>query len=114
MTEETRKIDIVLYYTRNAMVKPSEPKFEDIQKIHPDLDINSLLDIFSNNLNNYKKNIIRFNDYNDHNITSEFILITEDDNFIENVKKFEKNDFFIEWAKNSINVISETIKNIYK
>jgi len=114
MTEETRKIDIVLYYTRKAVVAPIEPKFENLKNIYPDLDNNSLLDIFSNNIKKYKKNLARFEDYNDDNIISDFVLIAENDNFIAKVKKFEKNAFFIEWNKNSKNLISETIQNIYK
>jgi hypothetical protein len=112
MTEET-KVDIVLYYTRTAIAEPSEPKFDDVKKSYPDIDTDSLLDIFSNKLKNYKKNLAIFENYKDNNVLSEFVLIAEDENFIENVQNFQKNEFFIDWTKNSKNLISETIKKIY-
>ena len=114
MTEHTEIFEIVLCYTRKAVVKPSEPEFEAIQKSNPKLDIDNVLDIYSELKNKYKADLAKYEINKSDVIISDFILILEDENFMKKVKDFEKNNFFIEWEKSSKKIINETIVNILK
>lgn len=103
---EERIVDVVLYYTRKVFVKPS---FESIKNSNPELDTDKLLDIYSEALKKYQKVENYIDD--SKNIISTFVLIPQNENFIENIQKFESNDVFIEWSKNSKELINEILNN---
>lgn len=46
----------------------------------------------------------------ENGIISDFIFVPEDENFLNNVKSFEKNIFFLEWSKVSKKIINEKLK----
>lgn len=46
----------------------------------------------------------------ENTIISDFIFIPEDENFIKNIKEFEKNIFFLDWSKASKNIINQKTK----
>jgi len=59
MTEYTETFELVLYYNRRAVVKPSEPVFEQIQSTNLDLDTDGVLDLYSDLKNKYKVDMKR-------------------------------------------------------
>lgn len=106
--------DIVLYYTRYICTPPIEPNFDDIKKSNPNLSINELLDIFSEHKSNYQKELLNYENNKIDGTSSSFVFFPLDDTFINNVKNFEKNSFFIDWNKRSKDIINETIINLNK
>ena len=108
MTEYTNIFELVLYFNRRAVVKPSEPVFEEIQKSNPSLTTDEILDIYSDLKNKYKEDMKKYEKTKNDSILEDYVRITEDENFIENVKEFEKNTFFVDWLKNSRKLIDET------
>ena len=114
MAEYTEIFELVLYYNRRAVVKPSEPVYEEIQNNNPALDIDTLLDLYSDLKNKYKEDIRKYSKVSNDSIVSDYVRIAEDENFIDSVKTFEKNDFFIEWSKTSKKLIDNTFVKILK
>ena len=96
-----KKFEIVLYYNRLVFVKPS---FDHVKESNTELNTDDILDLYSDLLNKYKEN---------SKITvSSHIFILEDEDFISNVKEFEKNDFFVECENTSNKTIEEIIKKL--
>jgi hypothetical protein len=114
MTEYTNIFELVLYFNRRAVVKPSEPVFEAIQKDNPSLDTDAVLDIYSDLKNKYKEDMKKYEKIKNESTVEDYIRIADDENFIENVKEFEANDFFIDWQKSSKKLIDETFVKILK
>lgn len=114
MTEYTEIFELVLYYNRRAVVKPSELKFDDVQKKNPELNTDELLDIYSNLKNKYKESIIKYEKIKNDSVVSEFVRITEDETFFEKVKEVENKPYFIEWHKTSKKLIDETFVKLLK
>ena len=112
--EINEELDIVLYYTRNLKVSPKEPNFNNIRQENPDFTIDQLLDIYSKLKSKYLEELDIFNSTNTGGTITEFIFFPFNKTFIDNVKKFEKNDFFIEWSSNTKKLITETIIKLSK
>lgn len=112
--EVNEKWDVVLYYTRKINVPPIEPIFEDVKKSNPNLTIDEMLDIFSELKLNYQKELSYYENNKIDGTSSSFVFFPCDETFIDNVKNFEKNNFFIEWAKNSKELIKDTIIKLSK
>lgn len=111
MTEYNENFEIVLYYNRSIISKPIKPSFENVKSSNPKLNTNELLDIYSKLLNKYKEELSRLKQMEDI-IVSSYVFIEEDKNFISNVKKFEENEFFIEWEDDTKKIIKEVILNL--
>ena len=114
MTEYTETFELVLYYNRRAVVKPSEPVFENLQSTNLDLDTDGVLDLYSDLKNKYNADRKVYEKVKNDSIISEYVRIPEDANFIEKVKEIEKEPFFIEWKKNSKRLIDETFVKLLK
>lgn len=114
MTEYTENFELVLYYNRRAVAKPSEPSYEELSIDNINLEMNDLLDLYSNLKKKYNKDVIDYEKNRNDSIISSYVRIPEDDNFIKAVKKFEKNDFFVEWEKTSKKLIDETFVKLLK
>lgn len=110
----TETFELVLYFNRRAVVKPSEPDFETIQKANSTLDMDGVLDIYSDLKNKYNEDMKKYEKIRNDSIVSDYIRIPEDENFIETVKEFEKNNFFVEWQKGSKRLIDETFVKLLK
>jgi len=111
MSENNQTWDIVLYYKRKVADTPSEPSFNSIQTNNPYLTMDELLDLYSESKKNYQEELSKCNveDIANKDTISSFIFFPHDDYFIENVKNFEKNSFFIEWSKHTKNIINDMI-----
>jgi hypothetical protein len=105
MTEYDEIFEIVLYYKRSIIEKPIKPIFKELQLSNPTLNTNDVLDIYSKSLNTYKEELSQLKIMEDKILTG-YVFVKEDENFMSNVKKFEENDFFIEWENDT----KETIK----
>jgi hypothetical protein len=114
MEENNRIFELVLYFTRRVTVKPTEPKFETIKKYNPNLDDDSLLDIFSDLKNKYEKNLEKYEKNKNESTITDFVLIIENEDFYNKIKEFEKNDFFLNWTSNSKRLIDETLVRFTK
>jgi hypothetical protein len=114
MTEYTEKFEIVLYYKRRAVVKPSEPNYNNLQISNPALDTDQLLDLYSDLKNKYKEDMKNYEKVKTDSILEDYVRIPEDEHFIEKVKTFEKNGFFIEWNKTSKKLIDNTFVKMLK
>lgn len=114
MTEYNEIFELVLYYNRRAVVKPHELKFEDIQQDNLNMSVDEQLDLYSKNKEQYKEDLIQYEMVKNDSIVSDYVRITEDEKFIENVKNFEKNDFFIKWNKSSKKLIDVTFVKLLK
>lgn len=114
MTEYTEIFELVLYYNRRAVVKPSEPRFEEIQINNPALETDDLLDIYSDLKNKYKEDMIKYEKTKNDSVVSEFVRIPEDETFFEKVKEIENKSYFIEWHKTSKKLIDETFVKLLK
>jgi hypothetical protein len=112
MTESTSNFDIILYYTRTVTVKPVEPSFSLLMSTNPELSMDELLDIYSALKAKYTKKLTEYEAMKTDSLVSTYTFISEDENFMENVKNFEKNDFFVEWSKESERIINQAIVNI--
>jgi hypothetical protein len=112
--EYTETFELVLYFNRRAVVKPSEPIFESIQKENSTIDMDSALDIYSDLKNKYKIDMIKYERIRNDSVISDYVRIPEDDNFIETIKSFEKEGFFVSWQKGSKRLIDETFVNLLK
>jgi hypothetical protein len=116
MAEYTENFEIVLYYKRRAVVKPSEPNYTELQILNLDLSTDELLDLYSDLKNKYKEDMKKYEKIKDNSVLNDHVRIPEDEHFIEEVRKFEKNGFFIEWSKTSKKLIDNTflkfIKNV--
>ena len=112
MTENNSNFDIILYYTRTVAVKPIEPSFPLLKSTNPELSMDELLDIYSALKVKYNKKLSKYEAVKNDSVVTAYTFITEDENFMENAKKFEKNDFFVEWSKDSEKLINQTIVNI--
>jgi hypothetical protein len=111
MTEYNENFEIVLYYNCSIISKPIKPSFEDVKSSNPKLNTNQILDIYSKLLNKYKEEISQLKQMDDI-IVSSYIFIEEDKNFMSNVKKFEENEFFIEWQDDTKKIIKEVLLNL--
>ncbi|MCK9417135.1 hypothetical protein M0Q97_10815 [Candidatus Dojkabacteria bacterium] len=89
--------DLVLYYCKNS--KTSEPNFEAIKKENPNKSIDEILDIY----NSLKKKYLENSQGN--LIIDTFVVVPDDDNFMNVIKEIEKNNF-IAWNENSLKVIN--------
>jgi hypothetical protein len=89
--------DIVLYYCKNS--KPSEPSFEAIQKENSNKAINDILDMYNEQKRKYSENT------QENSIIDTFVIVPDDDNFMNVVKEIEKNNF-IGWTENSLKIIN--------
>lgn len=114
MTEYTENFELVLYYNRRAVVKPSEPVYEELHENNPALDTDNLLDLYSNLKNKYKIDMKKYAKVSNDSIVSDYIRVPEDEKFIDNVKAFEQNDFFVDWDKNSKKLIDTTFVKLLK
>jgi hypothetical protein len=112
--EYTETFELVLYFNRRAVVTPSEPIFESIQKENSTIDMDSALDIYSDLKNKYKIDMIKYERIRNDSVISDYVRIPEDDNFIETIKSFEKEGFFVSWQKGSKRLIDETFVNLLK
>lgn len=113
MTEYTEVFDIVLYFNRKVFVKPIEPVFTEIQKANPALNIDDILDIYSDLNNKYKEDVYKYDRLENKDIiVTGCALIPEDKNFISNCQKIEADEFFVKWEKKSYDIIKETIKKL--
>jgi len=107
MSEYNVVFDVVLYYTRKEIVKPEEPVFNNIKRENTDSTMDNLLDIYSALIKKYKKDIIEYEKMKNDSTVKDFIIFSEDDFLIENIIKFEKNEFFVDWNENSKRIINE-------
>jgi len=114
MTEYIEDFELVLYYNRRAVVKPFEPVYDELQKNNPALDTDNLLDLYSDLKNKYKEDMKKYAKVCNDSIVSDYVRIPEDKNFIDKVKAFEKNDFFVEWDKSSKKLIDNTFVKLLK
>ena len=114
MTDYTENFEIVLYYKRKAVVKPSEPNYTELQIFNSDLDTDELLDLYSDLKNKYKEDMKKYEKAKNDSILEDHVRIPEDEHFIEKVKNFEKNRFFIEWEKTSKKLIDNTYLKLLK
>jgi len=110
MIEYTEIFDIVLYFNRKVFVKPKKTTFLELQKNNPMLNIDEILDIFSDLNIKYEKDLNSHESLENKDLViSACVLIPEDKNFIKNCKLIEKDSFFIEWTKSSKKLMDETI-----
>lgn len=89
--------DFVLYYCKNS--KPSEPNFEAIKKENPNKSIDEILDIYSSLKRKYSENT------QESSIIDTFVIVPDDDNFMNIIKEIEKNNF-VAWNENSLKIIN--------
>jgi len=100
----------VLYYKRLTVVPPPKPsvvKMVDFNSPSSYDDYDTILDRYNESIRKYKKILNEYEKIKDNSVTNSFVMFYEDENFIKNVKEFEKNEFFIEWDSHS----EEIIKN---
>ena len=95
MIENTTNFDIILYYTRTVAVTPVEPSFALLRSTNAELSMDELLDIYSALKVKYKKKLTEYEKMKKDSFIVSYTFITENEDFMENVKEFEKNDFFI-------------------
>jgi hypothetical protein len=114
MTEYNEIFELVLYFDRRAVSKPNKPSFEDIRNSNPALNYDDLLDIYSEFKNKYKSDMIRYEKIKNDAIVPDFVRISADEEFMEKIKKFEKNNFFIKWDECSQKLINETFMKLTK
>lgn len=114
MSEYTENFELVLYYTRRAVVKPTEPVYNNIQNDNIDFTSDQLLDLYSELKNKFREDMITYEKVKNDSIVSDYVRISEDITFIEKIKEFEKNDFFIGWEKNTKNLINNTFVKLLK
>jgi hypothetical protein len=115
MTDHIEIFDVVLYYNRKVFVKPTEPIFGEIQKSNPVLNVDEVLDIYSDFNNKYKEELKKYEILdNKELIVLACALVPEDEDFIKNCKSIENDKFFVKWDKNSYELIKETIKKLIK
>lgn len=114
MAENTEIFELVLYYNRRAVIKPSEPDYKNLQKNNPALDTDDILDLFNDLSKKYKEDIKKYEKVKNDSIISEYVRVPEDENFIEKVKNIEKEPYFIEWQKTSKKLIDETFVKLLK
>lgn len=89
--------DFVLYYCKNS--KLSEPNFEAIKKENPNKSIDEILDIYSSLKRKYSENT------QESSIIDTFVIVPDDDNFMNIIKEIEKNNF-VAWNENSLKIIN--------
>lgn len=114
MSQNNENFELVLYYTRRVVAKPLEPDFLQIQIDHPEFTTDEALDYFSGLKDKYKEELKNWENIKDDSTIKCFIRFREDKKFIENIKKFEKNPFFVEWLENSKKLIDETFLKFLK
>lgn len=112
--EINEKWDVVLYYTRLANVPPTEPDFNTLRQENPDFTIDQLLDIFSKLKTKYLEDLEEYKSNDVGGTINGFVFFPFDKTFINNVKNFEKNKFFVEWTKSTKKHITETIIKLSK
>ena len=103
------KFQLVLYYKQRVVIggKPSLDTMITVKKKFAGFDINdsdemdALLDEYSKN----KKEVGR------EEILSTWVLVYDDEDFIENVLKIEQDESFVEWDERAINIIKQKILN---
>jgi len=101
--------NIVLYYKRKETIKPIEPSFNNIREENPDYTMDNLLDKYSELKKKHKEDLIVYEKTKTDNIVEGTIIIPEDDFLVENIRKFERNEFFIDWNENSKRLINDVI-----
>ena len=111
MSEYNVIFDVVLYYKRKEVIKPIEPSFNTIREENPEYSMDNLLDTYSELKKKYKEDLIVYEKTKNDEIVEDSILIPDDDNFKENIIKFEKNEFFIDWNEGSKNLIERVIQD---
>ena len=114
MTDYTNVFELVLYYERRAVVKPSEPTYEEIQKNNPALETDDLLDLYNDLIKRHKEDMKIYEKTKNDSVVTEFVRIPEDETFIERVKSIEKEPYFIEWEKTSKKLIDSTFVKLLK
>jgi hypothetical protein len=108
------KFELVLYFSRRVAPKPSEPIFEEVQKVNPHSDMDGVLDIYSELKNKYVEDMKKYEKIKSDSIVEDYIRIPEDENLIATVKEFEKNNFFVEWSKASKRLIDNALVQMSK
>lgn len=112
MTEYNEIFDVILNYNRKAIVKPIEPTFESVKTANSNFSVDDLLDVYSDLKNEYNSKLAKYEDIKTDDIITSYVFISEDDEFMKNVKDFEKNDFFIKWTDSAKKLINETLIKI--
>lgn len=112
MSEYNVIFDIVLYFSRKEIIKPIEPSFNNIREENPELIMDELLDMYSELRKKYKEDLIVYENTNSNEIVVDSTLFPEDETFEENVRKFEKNEFFIDWNEKTKLLINRIIEDI--
>lgn len=101
--------DVVLYYIRTITTPPVEPKFEDVKQKYAYLNTDELLDVFSELKSHYQKELVEYEKIKVEGTIQKTVFFTYDKYFVNNVKNFEKNSFFVQWTDSSKEHIKETI-----
>lgn len=100
-----KNFDIVLYYTR-CNSKPIEPSFEKIQSENPKLSIDDILDIYNLKKSEYSEELKKYSPDN-NSIKEDFVIIPDNDNFMNVIKNIEKSNYFVAWFESSLHVIND-------
>jgi hypothetical protein len=114
MTDYFEEFELVLYYNRRTVIKPTEPVFEEIKKNNPNLSTDQLLDLFTDLKNKYKKDLERYEKNKDKSVVECFVRFPSNSELPDKVRDFEEKDFFIEWSKESKSLINNTMMNLFK
>lgn len=112
MSEYNVIFDIVLYFSRKEVIKPTEPSFNNIREENPEYSMDNLLDAYSELKKKHKKDLIVYDSIKNNEIIEDRIFIPEDSTFEENVRKFEKNEFFVNWNEKTKILIEKVIEEI--
>jgi len=110
----TKTFELVLYFNRRAVAKPYEPVIENLVEVNSDMVMDDILDLYSDLKNKYKEDMKKYEKNKNDSVVTDFVRILEDKSFIENVKKIEKETYFIEWDKNSKKLIDNTFLKLLK
>lgn len=99
---------IILYYKKRIIIGGKTPSISSIIEIKKKLGINLDAEEYDKILDEYSDNS---KNIGCEEIVSTWVIINEDDNFINEVKRIESDSDFIEWDKNSNEIIKQKILN---
>ena len=107
--------ELVLYYNRNTFSIPVEPSYQNIKDNNPGIEMDDVLDIYSEQMRKFKEDSEKYSQVkNSNKVIQSHVLIVEDDNVISNIHEFEQKPFFISWTSTSKKVIESTINTIIR
>jgi hypothetical protein len=104
---------IVLYYKRRTIIPPPKPSVDDMVKKTAPTDTeeyDKILDIYNESLSKYNKVLEEYEKIKDNSIVNSFVIIDDDENFLDNVIEIENNVIFVEWDKHSLDLIKNKKK----